>query len=1114
MISIGPKTKPIFQILFLIVLLLPFMGRRVLAQDHEPATYYVSPRGNDINDGLSESRPLKDLAGAMYRLKLGDTLIVLPGEYAVVDFRAWCKDPYKEKMFLGRDGGSAEIRTTIKGKRGGSRPRIKALKSDGSIGTIQLNGAVGVTFEYLDIWGGIGYGRHMEYRDLVVGGQGVTYGISAEHHDSLIEGCYFHDIHGGGDAIGIYISGDDNVIRNNFFRNIGHHGINSNKHGYGENSSPSERWVIENNFFTQTNGHGIGLQNTQDFVIRNNVLVNVGSQAISFGGRYFPNHRVSVTGNTIFNGDGMGTYGLLFINDVEGLVLENNLIVHRMPVAFLHPESQLTAAKLRSYTVRNNLYFNPYRAGERVFFPTNDPNDFMGVAEWREHTAGLMDGTGLEQNSIYADPKLTSSPNSASDFLSRDGSSHIDLSLTGRSPALDAGVRSERLLTDIRGVLRPQGGGVDIGAYEREAAGGDSTPPLPPPSVSVAEAGDQFVRLEWEPGSDNVNLAGYHVYRDGEKIVQVAGTSHEDQGLAPETRYSYQIASLDSAGNVGALTPPVEATTLESAVEQPVGAPPTAKFEVNYDSGDVSAPVRFDASKSADSGGIASYAWDFGDGATAQGLTVEHRYPNIGYFHVVLTVTDTDGNVATATKDIMFEQPGAVTYHVSPTGSDLNDGLSEERPLKDLSKAMYRLQMGDTLIVLPGDYEIVDFRAWCKDPWKNKMYLGPEGGSAQTRTIIKGKRGGPRPKIKVLNGNGGIGMIQLNGATGVTFEYLDIWGGIGYGRHMEYRDLVIGGQGVTYAISAEHHNALIEGCYFHDIHGGGDAIGIYISGDDNVIRNNFFRNMGHHAINSNKHGYGEKASPSERWVIENNYITETNGHGIGLQNTQDFIIRNNVLVNVGSQAISFGGGDFPDHRVTVTGNTIYNGDGKGYYGLFFINDVEGLVVENNVIVHRMPVAFLHPETQLTAAKLRSYTFRNNLYYNPYRDGERVFFPTNSPNEFYGLEGWREYTARIAGGTGLEQGSIYGSPKVVSAPRSGDDYLARDGSSHIDVRLTEASPAVNAGIASHLLPADADGNARPVGSRPDIGAYEFGGEVAGPPGDETPPAPTNLRIVGG
>lgn len=453
---------------------------------------------------------------------------------------------------------------------------------------------------------------------------------------------------------------------------------------------------------------------------------------------------------------------------------------------------------------------------------------------------------------------------------------------------------------------------------------------------------------------------------------------------------------------------------------------------------------------------------------------------------------------------VLAQDHEPVTYYISPQGNDINDGLSESRPLKDLANAIFRMKLGDTLIVLPGDYTVVDFRAWCGDRSRNKMYLGPEGGSAEIRTTIKGKRGEERPRIKALKGDGSIGILKFERGKGITLEYLNIHGGIGYGSHMVYRDCVIGGPGTVYGIGpGEHNDSVIENNYFHDIYGGSDAIGVYIHGNRNVIRNNFFKNMAHH---------GFQTYNASGLIIEGNIITQTNGHGIAFRDMSDSIIRNNVLVNVGSQAVSFGGTS--NKNVKFVGNTIYNGDGKGYYGLFFINDVEGLVVENNLIVHRMPVTFLNPETQLAPAKIRTYTFRNNLYYNPYRDGERVFFPTNNPNEYYDVEGWREYTATLTGGEGLERDSIYGSPEVVSSPSSGSDFSAWDGSSHIDVRLTEASPAVNAGVVSPFLFEDADGNARPVGPRPDIGAYEFGGEVSGPPGDETPPAPTNLRVVDG
>src|SRR3712207_7139656 len=46
----------------------------------------------------------------------------------------------------------------------------------------------------------------------------------------------------------------------------------------------------------------------------------------------------------------------------------------------------------------------------------------------------------------------------------------------------------------------------------------------------------------------------------------------------------------------------------------------------------------------------ASYAWDFGNGATATGATASHTYAAAGEYTVTLTVTDAAGATATTTK--------------------------------------------------------------------------------------------------------------------------------------------------------------------------------------------------------------------------------------------------------------------------------------------------------------------------------------------------------------------------------------------------------------------------------------------------------------------------------
>ncbi|HEY5775283.1 MAG TPA: PKD domain-containing protein [Xanthomonadales bacterium] len=71
-----------------------------------------------------------------------------------------------------------------------------------------------------------------------------------------------------------------------------------------------------------------------------------------------------------------------------------------------------------------------------------------------------------------------------------------------------------------------------------------------------------------------------------------------------------------------------------------VNLPPSASFSF-----DCSAlACGFDGSASSDSdGSIASYQWDFGDDATASGLTTSHEYDTEGDYNVTLTVTDNLG---------------------------------------------------------------------------------------------------------------------------------------------------------------------------------------------------------------------------------------------------------------------------------------------------------------------------------------------------------------------------------------------------------------------------------------------------------------------------------------
>jgi PKD repeat protein len=79
---------------------------------------------------------------------------------------------------------------------------------------------------------------------------------------------------------------------------------------------------------------------------------------------------------------------------------------------------------------------------------------------------------------------------------------------------------------------------------------------------------------------------------------------------------------------------------------------PTASF-VSSCSGQT---CSFDGRTSGDGDGtVTSYAWAFGDGATATGARSEHVYAAPGSYDVTLTVTDEDGATAATTQPIVIE---------------------------------------------------------------------------------------------------------------------------------------------------------------------------------------------------------------------------------------------------------------------------------------------------------------------------------------------------------------------------------------------------------------------------------------------------------------------------
>src|SRR5437870_12473773 len=81
-----------------------------------------------------------------------------------------------------------------------------------------------------------------------------------------------------------------------------------------------------------------------------------------------------------------------------------------------------------------------------------------------------------------------------------------------------------------------------------------------------------------------------------------------------------------------------------TATEVLVNIPPMASFAVSPEAAFRGVLIRFNASTSIDmDGSIVAYEWDFGDGRTAQGASVDHVYEANGTFTVHLVDMDNHG---------------------------------------------------------------------------------------------------------------------------------------------------------------------------------------------------------------------------------------------------------------------------------------------------------------------------------------------------------------------------------------------------------------------------------------------------------------------------------------
>lgn len=180
----------------------------------------------------------------------------------------------------------------------------------------------------------------------------------------------------------------------------------------------------------------------------------------------------------------------------------------------------------------------------------------------------------------------------------------------------------------------------------------DTVPPTSPTNLTAVSTSPFQIFLSWSPGSDDIGVAGYQVWRsiNGTTYIQIAnvsGTEFTSTGLGPSTLNYYYVKTYDAAGNVSLSSNVASTITLSDTIPP---APPTGLSAVAL----TATTIALSWFPSIDNGGVSGYQiWRSTDNVSFTqistvtstifsdtGLTTVQKY----YYYVV--AYDISGNVS------------------------------------------------------------------------------------------------------------------------------------------------------------------------------------------------------------------------------------------------------------------------------------------------------------------------------------------------------------------------------------------------------------------------------------------------------------------------------------
>jgi hypothetical protein len=235
---------------------------------------------------------------------------------------------------------------------------------------------------------------------------------------------------------------------------------------------------------------------------------------------------------------------------------------------------------------------------------------------------------------INADPKFVNA--SGGDFHLQSGSPAIDKGLSSVLPTVSV---------DFDNIPRPQGAGIDLGAFEF-VSGSPPPPPLPPSIVTqpVNQTVNAGQTATFSVTASGTALLSYQWQKNGANISSAVSSSY----TTPPTAAGDNAAAFRCVVSNSAGTATSNSATLTVIVVNNQSPVITSSANASPNPALGGQTVTFSVSASDSDGDALNYTWDFGDMAQGSGTSPTHQYTTAGTFLATVTVSDGHGGSTTS----------------------------------------------------------------------------------------------------------------------------------------------------------------------------------------------------------------------------------------------------------------------------------------------------------------------------------------------------------------------------------------------------------------------------------------------------------------------------------